>query len=124
VKNDVTLIDADAEAHAANFFYISIALRHSSLDRYRALSCVHDATKFCEDPITGGVNDAAAVLFDHGEYDGLMFFEVANGAVLVSPHQRTVSSDVGHKNCRQPAENLLFLCVRHLQVSRRNVEQY
>jgi len=33
----------------------------------------------------GGVNDATAVLLDHGEYDGLMFLEVANSARLVGP---------------------------------------
>jgi hypothetical protein len=30
VKDDVTLIDADAKAHAASFFYLSVALRHHS----------------------------------------------------------------------------------------------
>jgi hypothetical protein len=64
------------------------------------------ATKLCEDPIASGVNDAAAVLFDHGEYDGMMHFEVANGARLVGPHQRAVSSNVGRKNCCRPAGNL------------------
>jgi hypothetical protein len=49
------------------------ALRcHNPLDRHRALDCVHDAAELSEDPIACRVNYAAAVLLDHGEYDGLM----------------------------------------------------
>src|SRR5262249_55922851 len=37
VKDDVPLIDANAEAHAAVFFHVDIALRHNPLDRHRAV---------------------------------------------------------------------------------------
>jgi hypothetical protein len=64
IEDDVALIDPDAEAHAAAFFYVSIALRHRPLDGHRALGCVHYTAELCEDPIAGGVNDAAAVFCD------------------------------------------------------------
>ncbi len=51
VRDDITLIEADAEAHAASLFHVGITPRHRSLDCDRALGCVHDATKLCEDPI-------------------------------------------------------------------------
>jgi len=101
-----SLIDADAEAHAAGFFYASIALRHRPLDCHRALSCVRDTAELCEDPIAGGVNDAASALCDHGEYDGPMHLEVANRTGFIRTQEGAVTSDVGRKNCCQPAENL------------------
>src|SRR5262249_41874815 len=45
VKDDVTLIDADAEAQAAVFFHVSIALRHDTLDRHRALDRAQDTAE-------------------------------------------------------------------------------
>jgi hypothetical protein len=66
------LVDADAKAHAASFFYVNIALRHFPLDCHRTFGCVHDAAKLRQDTVTSGVNDATAVLLDHGEYGGLM----------------------------------------------------
>jgi hypothetical protein len=74
--------------------------------------------------IAGGVNDAPDVLFDHGEYDGLMLLEIANCIGFIRAHQGAVSSDVGRKNCRQPAGNLgLFRPFRHFPVSREHMEQ-
>src|SRR4029450_5094079 len=102
VKDDITLIDADAEAHAASLFHVGIALRHNPLDRHRALDCVHDAAELSEDPIACRVNYAAAVLLDHGEYDGLMPLETANCIGLIRAHEGAVSGDVGRENCRQP----------------------
>jgi hypothetical protein len=98
VEDDVALIDADAKAHAAPFFNAGIALRHRPLDCHGALGCVHDAAELREDPIAGGVNDAAAVLCNHGEYDGLMRLEVANRAGFIGTHEGAVASDVRRKN--------------------------
>jgi len=72
------LIDADAKAHPASFLYVSIALRHGPLDCHCTLGGVHDAAKHGQDTITGGVNDATAVLLDHGEQDRLVLLESAN----------------------------------------------
>src|SRR5262245_17802795 len=116
VKDDITLIDTDAETHATSFFYISIALRHRSLDRHRTFGCAHDAAKLRQDTVTSGVNDAAAVLLDHREYDSLMLLETANRIGFIRAHEGAVSCDVGRKNCRQPAGNLgLFWPFRHLR---------
>src|SRR5262245_42647265 len=119
VKYDITLVDANAEAHAASFVYISIALRHCPLDCYRALDCVHDAAELSEDAVTGGVNDTASVLFDHGENDGLMLLETANRVPFIRAHECAVTSDVGRKNCCQSAGNLgLLWSFRHFPVAR------
>jgi len=59
VKDNVTLIDADTQAHEARFVYASISLRHRPLDFYCTLGCVNDAAKLRQDPVAGGVNDAA-----------------------------------------------------------------
>src|SRR5262245_1345100 len=119
VNDDVTLVEADAEAHAVSFFYVSIALRHCPLDCHRALGCVHNTAKLRQDPITSGVNDAAAVLFDHGEHDGLMLLEITNRAGVIRAHEGAVSSNVGSKNCHQPTCNFgLLWSFRHLPVSR------
>src|SRR5215467_9624777 len=68
VKDNVTLIDPNAEMDTAGFFYSSIALRHRPLDCHRALNCIHYTAELCKDPVAGGINDAAAVLCDYGEY--------------------------------------------------------
>src|SRR5262245_11158039 len=116
VKDDVTLIDADAKAHAARFFYVCIALRHCSLNCHPTLDCVHDAAKLRHDTVTSGVNEAAAVLRDHGEYDSLMLLETANRAGFICTHEGAISSDIGRKYCRQPAGSLGVCCAvrRHL----------
>src|SRR5215831_5100000 len=106
VKDDITLIDADAEVHPAGLFYPSIALRHRSLDCHRALCCIHYTAELCEDPVAGGINDAAAVLCDYGEYGRLMRLEAPNRAGFIRPHEGAVTSDIGRKNRCQPAENL------------------
>jgi len=62
-----------------------------------------------KNPVAGGVDDAAAVFGDHGKYDGLMLLETANRVGFVRTHEGAVSSDVGRKNCCQPAEDLSLL---------------
>jgi hypothetical protein len=119
------LIDADAKAHAASVFHVGIALRHCPLDRHGALDCIHDAAKLSQDAVTGGVNDAAAVPFDHWEYDGLVLLETANRVGFIRAHEGAVSSDVGRKNCRQPAGNLdLIWSFRHFRYLAEYVGQY
>ena len=111
---EAKVIDPNAEVHPARFFYASIALCHRPLDCHRALDCVHDAAELCEDPIAGGVNDTAAVLCDHGEYDGLMRLEVPNRPGFIRTHEGAVASDIGRKNRCQPAENFgLFRSFDH-----------
>ena len=53
IKDNVALVDPDAEPHAAGFLYTSIALRHRSLDCHRTLGGAHDTAELCEDPIAG-----------------------------------------------------------------------
>src|SRR5262249_630254 len=91
VKNDVTQIDADADAHAAGVFHVGIALRHNPLDRHCALDCAHDTPKLSEDPIAGSVNDATTMLCDDGEHDGLVRLQIADGCLLIGTHEGAVA---------------------------------
>ena len=64
VEGDVTLIDPDAETHAASFFYPAL---RSAIVRWIATAtqaAFTALTKFCEDSIAGGVNDASAMLLE------------------------------------------------------------
>src|SRR5262245_39122049 len=87
VKDDVTLVDAYAELHEATFFYIRIALRHRPLDCHCTLGGVHHAAKLGQDTVTGGINDAAAVLLNHGDHHGLMLLEAANRVGFIHAHR-------------------------------------
>lgn len=80
--------------------------RHRPLDRHRTLGRVHYAAELCEYPITGGVKDATAELFNHGKYIGLMRLEILDGGSLVSAHERAVTGDVGGEDGSQFARNL------------------
>ena len=80
-------------------FRSAIALR-----RDRAAHRVDDAGELDQEPVAGGLDDAAAVLGDHrvGEFapDRL---EGGKRALLVLAHQPRVSGDIGRQNRRQPA---------------------
>jgi len=71
---------------------------------------VNDAAKLRQNPVAGGVNDAAAVLLDHGKHDRVMLLETANRAGFICAHEGAVSSNIGREYCRQPAGSLGVCC--------------
>ena len=66
VDDDVADIDADAKLDAPIDWNCGIALVHATLDLDRAAHCVDDAGEFDQCAVTGGLDDAAAMLGDLG----------------------------------------------------------
>jgi hypothetical protein len=64
VENHVTDVDPDAIEHAPGLRHIPISSGHEGLDLEGALERVHDAWKFGQDPVAGGIDDATAKLPD------------------------------------------------------------
>src|SRR5215831_3531803 len=101
VMDDVTLVDTDPELHTTRVFDVVVALRHGLLDGNRTLHGVHDAAKLSEDPVACRIDDAATVLPNDREDDGLVPFEIANGGSLVSAHQGAIARDVRSQDRNQ-----------------------
>jgi len=70
----------------------SVAFGHGLLDGDGALHGVHDAWELRKNAVARRVNEAAAVLFDHWEYHGLMLLEIANSAGFMRAHEGAVAS--------------------------------
>src|SRR6516165_5390363 len=99
IVNQITEVDAHAKLHAARRLDVSVAFSHSFLDCEGALDGIHDAAELSKYTVAGGVDDPSTVFADHGKYDHLMCFEIADRRFLVGTHERTVAGDVGRENC-------------------------
>ena len=89
---------------------VDIALGHRTLDGDGAFDRLHDAPELRENAVTGGVLDAPAVRFDHGQDDGLMSLEGRDGGGLVLGHQAAIPGDI----CRQDGgESAFDVCLVH-----------
>jgi hypothetical protein len=74
-----------------------------ALDRDRADETVDGARKLGEQPIPGGVRDAAAMLGDQRVDDAAACRQPAQRRILVGAHQPAVLGDVGGENRREAA---------------------
>ena len=70
VKNDVTDVDADPEIDAV-LWEIHILTGHAALNLNRAASGIHRAGELHQQPVTGGLDDAAAMSGDGGVDHGI-----------------------------------------------------
>ncbi len=104
VDDDVAEIDADAELDTALLGDTVIAQRHLALQLDRAAHRIDDARKFDQQPVAGGLDDAAAML----GYLGLRQVAAQRRhcrvrALLVLAHQPRIARDICCQDRRQPA---------------------
>ena len=82
---------------------VGVALGHFALHLDRAAHRVDDAGELDEQPVAGGLDDAAAVLVDLG-VDQLApnRLQRRERAFLVRAHQPRIAGDIGRQDRRQP----------------------
>jgi hypothetical protein len=87
IDNNITDINADAELDAFLRRYTSVAIDHAALNIDGATHSVDDANELHQQPISGGLNNSAAMFRDLGVYEFLaMCFELAQRAFLIGTH--------------------------------------
>jgi len=107
LDDDIADIDADAEFDAVVGF-AGVALGHAPLPVGRAAQGVDDAGKLDEEPVPGGLDDAAAMLGDlRVDQLGPERFQAVEGAFLVGPDQARIARDISREDRRQPALDAL-----------------
>ena len=74
---------------------VNIGAQAAGLDGAANVRRLEYTAELGEDPIARCVDDAAAVVGDHGQDDSLVRLEITDGARLVSAHERAVTGDVG-----------------------------
>ena len=96
VADDVAEVDADAELDPLLLRDLGVALGHSLLHVDRATHRIDDARKFDQQPVAGGLDDAAAMLFDL-RVAQLAADRLQRGerAFLVRPHEPGIAHDIG-----------------------------
>jgi len=115
LRDDVAEIYADAEFNALVRRYLRIAFEHAALNLDGTRDGVHDAAKFSENTVAGGVGDVAAMHRDRRVQElAPVGPQPGERTDLVGAHQPTVSSHIGRKNGRKVSFNsLLFQAELH-----------
>jgi hypothetical protein len=104
VDDDVAEIDADAELDAALLGDAVIAQRDLVLDFDGTTHRIDDAGEFDQQPVAGGLDDAAAVLGDLGIRQlAPQRRQSRERTFLVVAHQTRVAGDIGCEDRREPA---------------------
>src|SRR5215471_9967019 len=99
VEDHVAQIDADAEFDPLLHRHVGVALDHRPLHRYCAAYRVDDTREFDEQPVAGGLDNAASVLLDLGITQlAADRFQRGEGTLLVCAHQPRIPGDVGGQN--------------------------
>ena len=103
VDDDVAEIDAHAKLDAPRRRHTRIPQGHLALNLDRAAHRVDDAGKLYEQAVTGGLDDAPAMLLDLGiaqlSSDRLQRRE---RAFLVLAHQPRIARNIGRQDRREP----------------------
>ena len=95
-------MDADAELDALVRRHAGVALGHRALHLDRAPHRVDDAGKLYQQPVAGGLDDAAAVLGDLGvDQFAPDRLQRRERAFLVGAHQPRIADDIGRQNRRE-----------------------
>ena len=96
VEDDVAEVDADAELDPPLRRHVGVALGHRPLDLDGAAHRIDDAGKLDEQPVAGGLDDAAPMLLDLGIRQ-LAPDRLQRGerAFLVGTHQPRITGNVG-----------------------------
>src|SRR5215813_12205531 len=107
-NDDVAEIDADAEFDAALLGDTFVAHCHLALQFDRAAHRIDDAGEFDQEPVAGGLDDAAAMLSDLGlRHFAAQRRQCRVRALLVLAHQPRIASNIGRQHRRQPALDTL-----------------
>ena len=97
IDDDVAEIDPDAEVDAA--LGRLGALGHRRLPLGRAAHRIDDAGELDQQPVAGGLDDAAVVRGDLGiDQLGAQSLEPRQRAFLVRPHQARIAGHIGGKD--------------------------
>ena len=100
LDDHIAEIDADAQFDAAVRSGAGVALRHRLLHLDRAAHRIDDAGKFHQQPVAGGLDDAAAVFGDFRiEKLAAQRLEAFERAFLVRPHQPRIPGHISGEDC-------------------------
>jgi hypothetical protein len=81
-----------------------VPLGHCLLHRDRAAHCIDDAGKLDQQAVTGGLDDAAAMLGDFRiEELTAQRIQAFEGAFLVRPHQPRIPRHISGQDCGEAA---------------------
>jgi len=104
LDDDVAHIDADAKLDAAVGRHAGVAPGHLVLDIDGAAQCVDDTAELDEQPVAGGLDEAAAVLGDFRiEEIATQRFEAFEGAAFISADQPRIARHIGREDRRKTA---------------------
>jgi hypothetical protein len=104
LDDDVSLVDADAERDAAVGWKRRITVRQCRLQFGRATESVDDAGELDQQPVAGGLDEAALVIADLWiDHLGAQRLEPGERAFLVSLDQPRIAREIGGEDRRQPA---------------------
>src|SRR5713226_4668991 len=95
IHHHVAEVHADAEFHPALGWQRSVLGLERGLDLDGALHGIHDAGELRQYAITGGVDEAAAMLLDQRIDQLAVGRESAQRRLLVLPHEAAVAKDIG-----------------------------
>jgi len=109
IGDHVAEIDPDPERNAFALGHIGIAVDHCALHLDGAAHSIDDAPEFHEHAVTGGLDDAAAVLLDlRIDEFAAMRLEAIERAFLVRSHQPRVARHIGGEDRGETAFDGLF----------------
>ena len=101
----VAEIDADAIADAPVVVEIPLAVEHAALHLGGAAHRIDDAGEFRQQPVAGGLDDAALMFADFGvDPVAAMRPEAIEGPFLIGPDQTRIARYVSGKYRRQTAD--------------------
>jgi hypothetical protein len=95
VKDDITLVDANAKLQATRRVVGGVALSHRPLNCEGSLHGIHGTLKLSQDAIARRVDHPSSMFADQREHDSLMPLEIANSRFLVRTHDGAVAGNVG-----------------------------
>jgi len=82
-----------AKLHTPRGINGSVAVRHYSLNDDGTLHAIYGAGELSENSVASRVDDPTSALTDHGEHNGSMRLEIADGGFFVDTHEGAVAGD-------------------------------
>ena len=98
LHQDIAEMDADAPFHAAVIGNPCIALRRQPLQCQAAFDGPDDRAELDQHPVTGRLNNAAAMPGDERIGGSVMFAQRSRRPLLVLAHQSRIARDIGGKD--------------------------
>src|SRR5262249_45218208 len=114
VDDDAAEIDPYAPIDAGIRRVAGVALGYPALPFDRAAHRIDDAVEFGEQPVAGGVDDAAVVLGDRWvDQPGAYRFEAPHRAFLIGADQPRIARHIGREDRRAPPFDASVPCRLH-----------